>query len=42
VDPGSKLVLVHTGAAHSARIGNDTMGAELGALWAGLVKTYGQ
>jgi CubicO group peptidase (beta-lactamase class C family) len=41
VDPALKLVLVHTAAAKSARIGRETMGAELGALWYSLVNTYG-
>src|SRR4030095_15723786 len=41
VDPELKLVLVHTAVAKRAPIGNDTMGAELGALWYGLVNTFG-
>ena len=33
VDPELKLVLVHTAVAKTATIGNEPMGAELGALW---------
>lgn len=40
VDPQLRLVLVHTAAAKTARIGNESMGPELRALWAGLVDTY--
>ena len=40
VDPELKLALVHTAVASTASIGNQPMGAELGALWAGLVKTF--
>lgn len=40
VDAELKLVLVHTAVASTASIGNQPMGAELGALWAGLVKTF--
>jgi hypothetical protein len=41
VDPELKLVLVHTAVAKTASIGNEPMGAELGALWLGLVNTFG-
>ena len=40
VDPQLRLVLVHMGAAKSARIGTETMGPELRALWAGVVDAY--
>jgi CubicO group peptidase (beta-lactamase class C family) len=40
VDPELKLVLVHTAVARTASITNQPMGAELGALWSGLVKTF--
>jgi len=40
VDPELKLLLVHTAVASTASIGNQLMGAELGALWGGLVKTF--
>jgi CubicO group peptidase (beta-lactamase class C family) len=42
VDPALKLVLVHTAVARTASIGNESMGAELGALWFGLVNTFGR
>ena len=42
VDPALKLVLVHMAAARNARIGVESMGAELRALWAGLVDTFSQ
>ena len=42
VDPELKLVLVHTAVAKTASIGNEPMGAELGALWLGLVNTFGR
>lgn len=42
VDPELHLVLVHTAAAKTASIGNESMGAELGALWLGLVNTFGR
>jgi len=42
VDPGQKLVLVHTAAARNARVGEESMGPELGALWYGLVTQYGR
>jgi CubicO group peptidase (beta-lactamase class C family) len=42
VDPELKLVLVHTAVAKTASISNDPMGAELGALWFGLVNTFGR
>lgn len=41
VDPALKLVLVHTAVAKTASIGNQPMGAELGALWFGLVTAFG-
>jgi CubicO group peptidase (beta-lactamase class C family) len=41
VDPELKLVLVHTAVAKTARVGNEPMGAELSALWVGLVNTFG-
>jgi CubicO group peptidase (beta-lactamase class C family) len=40
VDPQRKLVLVHTAVAAAPRIGKTTMGAELGALWQGLLSHY--
>jgi CubicO group peptidase (beta-lactamase class C family) len=42
VDPELKLVLVHTAVAKTASISNEPMGAELGALWFGLVNTFGR
>jgi CubicO group peptidase (beta-lactamase class C family) len=42
VDPELKLVLVHTAVARTASISNDPMGAELSALWFGLVNTFGR
>jgi len=42
IDPALKLVLVHTAAASKARIGGEPMGAELRALWAGLIEHYTQ
>jgi CubicO group peptidase (beta-lactamase class C family) len=42
VDPELQLVLVHTAVARTASIGNQPMGAELGALWLGLVNTFGR
>jgi CubicO group peptidase (beta-lactamase class C family) len=42
VDPELKLVLVHTAVAKTASIDNDSMGAELSALWYGLVNTFGR
>ena len=41
VDPELKLVLVHTAAAKTARVGTEPMGKELGALWIALVNAYG-
>jgi CubicO group peptidase (beta-lactamase class C family) len=41
VDPELKLVLVHTAVAKTATIGGQPMGAELGALWFGLVTAFG-
>lgn len=41
VDPALKLVLVHTAVAKTANIGTQPMGAELGALWFGLVTAFG-
>jgi CubicO group peptidase (beta-lactamase class C family) len=41
VDPELKLVLVHTAVARTASISNQPMGAELSALWLGLVNTFG-
>ena len=34
--------LVQTAVAKNARISKETMGAEFGALWLGLVNTYGR
>lgn len=42
VDPGQKLVLVHTAAARNARLEQESMGPERGALWYGLVTKYGR
>ncbi len=42
VDPELQLVLVHTAVAKTASIGSESMGAELGALWFGLVNTFGR
>ncbi|HMH54064.1 MAG TPA: serine hydrolase [Candidatus Acidoferrum sp.] len=42
VDPELKLVLVHTAVAKTPSIGNQPMGAELGALWLGLVNAFGR
>jgi CubicO group peptidase (beta-lactamase class C family) len=42
VDPELRLVLVHTAVAKTASIGNQPMGDELGALWFGLVNTFGR
>ncbi|HUP95529.1 MAG TPA: serine hydrolase [Burkholderiales bacterium] len=42
VDPELKLVLVHTAVAKTASIANEPMGAELSALWFGLVNTFGR
>ena len=42
VDPQLRLVLVHTAVAKTASIGDQPMGAELGALWFGLVSTFGR
>ena len=42
VDPELRLVLVHTAVAKTASIGDQPMGAELGALWVGLVSTFGR
>lgn len=42
VDPELRLVLVHTAVAKTASIGDQPMGAELGALWLGLVSTFGR
>ena len=41
VDPGLRLVLVQTAVAKTASISSDPMAAELGALWYGLVNTFG-
>jgi len=41
VDPEQKLVLVQTAVAKNARIGRETMGQELGALWGALVNECG-
>jgi CubicO group peptidase (beta-lactamase class C family) len=40
VDPQLKLVLAHTAVGRHASIANDPMGAELGALWLGLLNTF--
>ncbi len=42
VDPELRLVLVHTAVAKTASISDQPMGAELGALWLGLVNTFGR
>jgi CubicO group peptidase (beta-lactamase class C family) len=42
VDPELHLALVHTAVAKTASISDQTMGAELGALWLGLVSTFGR
>jgi CubicO group peptidase (beta-lactamase class C family) len=42
VDPELKLVLVHTAVAKTPSISNQPMGAELGALWLGLVNAFGR
>lgn len=42
VDPGLKLVLVHTGVAHNASVGKESMGLELRSLWHGLVTHFGE
>jgi CubicO group peptidase (beta-lactamase class C family) len=42
VDPELKLVLVHTAVAKTASINKDSMGAELSALWYGLVNAFGR
>jgi CubicO group peptidase (beta-lactamase class C family) len=42
VDPELRLVLVHTAVAKTASIGDQPMGSELGALWLGLVSTFGR
>ncbi len=42
VDPQLRLVLVHTAAAKNARIGTETMGPELRALWAGITESVGR
>ena len=36
VDPELKLVMVHTAAAKNARVGTESMGREMGALWQGI------
>jgi CubicO group peptidase (beta-lactamase class C family) len=36
VDPEHKLVMVHTGAAKNARVGTESMGPEMSALWQGI------
>ncbi len=36
VDPERKLVMVHTGAAKNARVGTESMGPEMSALWQGI------
>jgi CubicO group peptidase (beta-lactamase class C family) len=42
VDPVLHLVLVHTAVAKTTSIGEQPMGADLGALWLGLVNTFGR
>ena len=42
VDPELKLVLVHTAVAKTASISDQPMSAEIGALWLGLVSTFGR
>jgi CubicO group peptidase (beta-lactamase class C family) len=41
VDPEHKLVMVHTGAAKNARVGFETMGIEMSALWQGVAESLG-
>lgn len=41
VDPQLKLVMVHVSANATARSGQTTLGAEMDALWRGLVRHYG-
>ena len=36
VDPEHKLVMVHTAAAKNARVGTESMGPEMSALWQGI------
>jgi CubicO group peptidase (beta-lactamase class C family) len=40
IDPASKLVLVQTAVAKTARIGREPMGKELNALWNALLSHY--
>jgi CubicO group peptidase (beta-lactamase class C family) len=42
VDPELKLVLVHTAAARNADTSQESLAAELGALWLALVNRYGR
>ena len=37
-----RVAVVATSLAKTASIGNEPMGAELGALWLGLVNTFGR
>ena len=39
VDPEKKLVMVHMAAAKNARVGVESMGAEMGALWQGIAES---
>jgi CubicO group peptidase (beta-lactamase class C family) len=41
VDPELKLVLVITGAAKTASVGNESLGRERDALWRGVINKYG-
>jgi len=40
VDPELKLVMVQTAVARNARVGKETMGREMSALWYALVTKY--
>lgn len=39
VDPEMKLAMVHTAAAKNARVGVESMGAEMSALWQGIAES---
>ena len=41
VDPELKLVLVITGVAKTATVGNESLGRERDALWRGVIRKYG-
>jgi len=40
VDPEHKLVMVHTGVAKNARVGLESMGPEMSALWQGISNLF--